>query len=170
MGCSPSRNVSQYIEVIASKSPDYLCRSTEVKHSVGVLFDVKGFSDAVISLCGPQEMVDYEATIGAFGNSRCLLRSTLDPEVVAHSNTPSLLNQTDYRQMWLTWRQCQLCLGDGPRAGLSKYELLSLPIAAVQSASGAAEAYRPFCLKVSCPTAGSRVCFRNPRLLFEGDI
>uniref|UniRef100_A0A1I8JMV7 RRM domain-containing protein n=1 Tax=Macrostomum lignano TaxID=282301 RepID=A0A1I8JMV7_9PLAT len=41
-------------------------------------------------------------------------------------------------------------------AGLSKYELLSLPIAAVQSASGAAEAYRPFCLKVSCPTAGSR--------------
>ena len=103
----------------------------ELKGRRGVVFKVKGCSDAFINLQGipgVSKSDSYEVLLGSAGNRKSAIRPVdigSKPKVVA--DTPGILNCTAFRTFWIRWDGGKIQVGRGSIYGINRFLSWSEP-------------------------------------------
>jgi len=92
-----------------------------LKDTKDIVFGLSACRDAQMAFSkvpGIREFSTYELVIGAQGNTKTLLRKSMDGTIVAQVDTSEILDCSLVRMFWVTWRVAgELSFGIGPVVG-----------------------------------------------------
>jgi nucleoside phosphorylase len=116
-----SRMIENYITVLTPSVYDYqYLPEVPVSNKTHITFRVRAWADAHIALSsvyGDTDRKTYEIVIGAFGNTRCLIRAGGQGPIMAEERTKNILNGQESLAFWISWSRDRLDVGRGSHRG-----------------------------------------------------
>ena len=87
-------------------------------------FRVKACNDAFVALMqtpGNRSSNLYEVVLGGWSNQKSAIRLLKYGVNTVIVDTPNILNCTQWRRFWVSWKDGVIDVGYGPRAGVRKF-------------------------------------------------